>query len=73
MRRPSDYEPHRGDGKRFHVREYNPGSGRCYQVYGVGLDHICDCLDDELAKMVAAALEAEAQAKEVEASQAPTK
>lgn len=54
--RPRDYEPHcMGDCKRFHVREYNGGK---YQVYGVGLDHICDCERGELADMIADALEA---------------
>ena len=40
MTAPSEYKRHeRGDGRRFHVREYNGG---LFQVYGVGLEHICE-------------------------------
>jgi hypothetical protein len=54
--RPCDYKPHHmGDGRRFHVREYNGGK---YQVYGIGLEHICECERGEMADMIADALEA---------------
>ena len=57
--RPRDYAPHRmGDGKRFHIRTYNGGK---YQVYGVGLEHICECDRCDLAVMIADALEAVAK------------
>lgn len=52
---PHEYEPHAmGDGLRFHIRECN---GDYWQVYSVGLDHICDCLTQDVAEMVARALE----------------
>jgi hypothetical protein len=51
-----EYERHQS-GWRFHVREYNGG---VWQVHGRGLEHICDCLSEETAEMVADVLEAEA-------------
>ena len=44
----------RGDGRRFHVRTYNGG---LWQVYGIGLHHICECLTQQVAEMVANSLE----------------
>lgn len=58
---PKEYEPFRmGDGKRFHVRTYNGGK---WQVYGYGLDHICECDVRSNAEMVANALEQAANAQ----------
>jgi len=59
--KPSDYDRHvRGDGKRFHVRIH----GQLWEVYGLGLDHICMCTSMEMADMIAAALEALAELEE---------
>ncbi len=56
---PSDYQPHHmGDGRRFHVRTYNLG---LWQVYGAGLEYICECLTQGAADMVADALEQDAE------------
>lgn len=56
----ADFPPHVGsDGKRFHVRILGNG----WQVYGLGLIHVCLCEDGRMANMVAAALE---QAAKVE-------
>jgi len=53
----ADFPPHvRGDGKRFHVRILGNG----WQVYGLGLIHVCLCDDGRMANMVAKALEAAA-------------
>jgi len=50
------YPPHiPGDGLRFHIRQYNGG---VWQVYGQGLDHICDCNTSSIADMIADSLEA---------------
>jgi heterodisulfide reductase subunit A-like polyferredoxin len=46
-----------GDGKRFHWRIYNPGTGQRYQVYSIGLEHWAECLTPEHAEAVATALE----------------
>lgn len=50
----ADYERHQGDGKRFHFRclQYT------WQVYGVRLDHICECHTEWMAKQIAESLEA---------------
>lgn len=56
---PHEYDPHAmGDGLRFHVRGYYNGS---WQVYGVDLDHICDCPTQGIADMVAEVLEQAAE------------
>jgi hypothetical protein len=47
----------RGDGMRFHWRLHNPGSGECYQVYSMGLEHWASCDTAERAEAVAYALE----------------
>lgn len=52
---PADFPPQH-DGKRFQVRR----SGNEWQVYGVGVLHVCMCSDVRLANMVADALEAAA-------------
>jgi hypothetical protein len=44
-----------GDNRRFHCRVYN---GDKWQVYGLGLDHVCECDSDPIALMIAEALEA---------------
>ncbi len=49
---PADFPPQH-DGKRFHVRWF----GREYQVYGIGVLHVCLCPDARRANMVADALE----------------
>lgn len=50
----ADFPKHVGsDGKRFHVRIL----GRVWQVYGLGLIHVCECSDGRMANMVSAALE----------------
>jgi len=51
----ADWAPY-PDGKRFHVRSLNGG----WQVYGLGLLHVCECSDGRMANMVANALEAAA-------------
>ena len=57
----SNFERHeRGDGKRFHVRMFCQE----WQVYGVGLQHICMCMTMEMADMIADALEAQAELEE---------
>jgi len=62
MTNPSDYERHsRGDGKRFHVRVL---SGR-WQVYAMGVEHICECDNSDKADMIAEALEAQADLDEL--------
>lgn len=54
-RKPESFGRHvRGDGKRFHAREYNGG---LYQVYAVGLEHVCECTTCEMADMICEALE----------------
>lgn len=54
-RHPREFEPfRRGDGRRFHIRTYNGGK---WQVYGYGLEHICECETRGNAEMVADALE----------------
>jgi hypothetical protein len=57
-RHPRDFEPHRrGDGLRLHVRQYNGG---LYEVRGLledGYVHVCECISQEFADMIAAALE----------------
>lgn len=56
---PKDFERHRmGDGRRFHVGTHN---GQRWQVYGVGLNHIAECPSQDLADMVAGALEQAAE------------
>jgi len=56
MTNPSDYERHsRGDGKRFHVRVLSYRGS--WQVYGMGIEHICECTDSDKADMIADALE----------------
>lgn len=58
----SDFQRHRmGDNRRFHARTYNGGK---YQVYGVGLLHICECETGEMADMIADALEQQAEREE---------
>jgi len=53
----ADFPPHvRGDGNRFHVRILGNG----WQVYGLGLIHVCLCSDVRMANMVADALAAAA-------------
>ena len=60
---PSDYSPRSmGDGRRFHVRILNNG----WQVYGEGLEHVCDCLSSDAAAMIAVALEQAAERSEGE-------
>ena len=60
---PRDYEPfRRGDGRRFHVRVHD--AAREWQVYGLGLLHICFCNTEEKANMVADALEEVANTEE---------
>ena len=54
VRHPSSFERHRGTGRRFHTRSYKSG---LFQVYGVGMEHVCECTTGEMADMVAAALE----------------
>jgi len=49
---PADFQPH-PDGKRFHSRTYNGG---LFQVYGVDLEHVCECEIERMADMVADAL-----------------
>lgn len=49
----NEFGRHR-DGKRFQARTYNGGK---YQVYGVGLYHICECETEEAADQVANAIE----------------
>jgi hypothetical protein len=49
---PADFQPH-PDGKRFHSRTYNGG---LFQVYGVDLEHVCECESERMADMVADAL-----------------
>ena len=52
--KPSDFVRHLGSGrKRFLVRIRN---GK-FEVYGVGLDHLCWARDRETADMIADALE----------------
>ncbi len=61
---PGDYQPYvMGDGRRFHVRTYNGGR---WEVYGMGLEHVCDCLSQRAADMVAKALEQAAEKGEDE-------
>jgi hypothetical protein len=56
---PSRFARHaRGDNRRFHVRTYNGGK---WQVYGLGLEHICECDRESMARMVAEALERAAE------------
>lgn len=53
-KKATDYERHHmGDNKRFHVRTCNGG----WQIYGVELEHVCDCVSGEDAERVAAMLE----------------
>lgn len=49
---------HHPDGRRFHVRTYNGGK---FQVYGRGLEHICECDTDSMAESIANVLEAFAE------------
>lgn len=57
----SDFEPHtRGDGRRFHVRAFN----HHWQVYGLGLQHVCLCETADAAEMIAEALEVKADFEE---------
>ncbi len=49
---PADFPPQH-NGQRFQVRVLN---GR-WQVYGLGLVHVCLCATEPLANMVAEALE----------------
>lgn len=64
-----DYERHfHGDKKRFLVREYNSGK---FQVFGVGLEHVCECDSDEVAKMIADALEFQANRAEIKKDASP--
>lgn len=52
---PADFPPQH-DGRRFHVQR----CGNEWQVYGVGVLHVCLCPDVRRANMVADALEAAA-------------
>lgn len=61
MKRLCEYERH-ADGKRFHVRTYDRGK---WQVYGVGLDHICDCQNEEIANRIAYVLEQRALCEQI--------
>lgn len=54
----ADFPP-QGNGKRFHVRILGGG----WQVYGLGLIHVCECHGERYANMIADALEAAAGAK----------
>jgi hypothetical protein len=51
----ADFPP-QADGRRFQVRVLNGG----WQVYGLGLIHVCCCTTEGMADMVADALEAAA-------------
>jgi len=62
MTKASEHDNH-ADGKRFHVRTYNGG---VFQVYGCGLLHICDCVTDAHAHMIANALEQQAQREDAD-------
>lgn len=57
----ADFDRHKATGLRFHVRTLN---GQ-WQVYGVGLEHVCMCLTLEHANEIAAAIEEAAQRQEV--------
>ncbi len=64
-----EYGRHTGDNRRFHVRVYNGGK---YQVYGVGLHHVCECEVVEVADMIADTLEAAAEREEKVLKMKPT-
>ena len=55
---PGEFEPHTGDGRRFHVRMLNGE----FQVFGKCLAHIAMCTSLPKANMVAEALEQAAEA-----------
>lgn len=57
----SDFGRHRETGLRFHVRLLDEK----WEVYGVGLEHVCACLTKEHANEVATAMEETAQRQEV--------
>jgi hypothetical protein len=51
---PSEFPQFRhGDGRRFHVRSLDDA----WQVYGLGLRHVCTCSTGEAARMIADALD----------------
>lgn len=57
---PKNFKPHkRGDGRKFHTRKITACAecGPVFQVYGLGLQHICTCERSDMAQMVADALE----------------